>query len=1078
MLYGLLRAFLASFLPLLPILFHARQLDDWNRSLPSPFALHYLAPSRSHSITNHTYDLAQDFDYAISVQALRRASASLDTTHPLFEALAAIAHRLFPGPILTISWGLPLEALVVLILLTVWASLRPSSGRAVSDKRPSPPSAEVPLDDGKLASEETSVTISADLSHRLSKSNAFLPLFFFSNYATGSVESPNTETICQLLRSWYEDPDSPDPTSTPNGSPRPRSLSDIAEQSEPGDSDTESSTSSSYCSCSDSLQRMTHSTIRQWLPDSLRQPDGVVTDAAKLLLGNPSDDWIVADPSETPAAEALESCPPPTLGSRPDSSIALSGPPLSCAAPRSEAAPGTTPKAPGPRSRRTSSILVCRTGMPGQQMVLTSEGIDYVTSQLQVNAGSDATSKEQRRRLARIVSDATTMFSEKRGRARSWSATRPEYAHMCPNWTPAKAPRDIIDGQRNPPLAGGLQSRRQLLEVGRSRSGTGCSPTPLVFLERSKRAATDSARTAMAKPAPPELVSTGSAASAGPGALDSEGVFTGRARRLTYAAVAAKPTMSARQRYLSEQLSRATANSIGRSTLTTGSLTPRSTPRRAAPVDLRAYGAFASHVTSASQTKSWRSRHTSESVNWRGARILPGSSQLDAEFVSSPAAFIPGPPKHGLRPTGSLLSLTAHVELRDLARLASERKDIVFPPLQASGSTRRPEVEEDNDGDHQDDEILLFRERRSSKEVACQYRRRPHASPSDRGVYRSRSGWRVVVEDEDFPILDGSAVRRTDADACATLSPSLLGSTSASPAGFLGYSGSSSECSLTCLSGLVSPHTVSSGRMLGSAAALRVVESDSDGPGHLGVARARQPSAACSAGMVGEQRSGDSSELQSSLSLSVSRNSGPPTAPMDSCHVLRQQALYSRTVAPLTASSALLRMIGQRTDPALLLPRHSGHPEQPRYRRSTAPAGRSTYMRHAVNQETEGSLVDRSLATRQAALKTTSEPHRSEVLSSPAAFDDYSAVALRRLGRLDAGAFEQVSRGVDVGVPNRGHQPAPHALSRHKCAALSAARMRTRTTPGSTGEGSERRRIGSQFTGGRFDVLEPDLILR
>ncbi len=59
-------------------------------------------------------------------------------------------------------------------------------------------------------------------------------------------------------------------------------------------------------------------------------------------------------------------------------------------------------------------VLVSRLGIPGQQIALTSAGVEYAVSQLQVPAVEGATARDERRRLDRVVADAVDVFSESR----------------------------------------------------------------------------------------------------------------------------------------------------------------------------------------------------------------------------------------------------------------------------------------------------------------------------------------------------------------------------------------------------------------------------------------------------------------------------------------------------------------------------------------------------------------------------------------------------------------------------------------------------------------------------------------
>ncbi|OJT06534.1 hypothetical protein TRAPUB_2611 [Trametes pubescens] len=190
---------------------------------------------------------------------------------------------------------------------------------------------------------------------------------------------------------------------------------------------------------------------------------------------------------------------------------------------------------------------------------------------------------------------------------------------------------------------------------------------------------------------------------------------------------------------------------------------------------------------------------------------------------------------------------------------------------------------------------------------------------------------------------------------------------------------------------------------------------------------------------------------------------------------------------PLSARTRVAPAVRRRSRLLILPPgppEESDFVDQPRLRRSTAPASPSAFDACTIAAFGElGDTVKRLRGKpRKASAKhkagsrspdwenatspiATREENEEETV--PAAF----VQPLRR--RYDPWEFEE-KPSADLEVANRGHQAIPHGLGKHRRAATAAARMRTQTAQGFVGESLARKR---GFTGGRFDVLEADVLL-
>ncbi|KAH9855869.1 hypothetical protein C2E23DRAFT_893252 [Lenzites betulinus] len=415
--------------------------------------------------------------------------------------------------------------------------------------------------------------------------------------------------------------------------------------------------------------------------------------------------------------------------------ITLDSPPIVCATSpvlailptRTEDTQAASTKPTASRSRRPSS-----SGMPGQHVHLTTEGIEHAASRLYDDASTERTAKDERRRVDEIFEDTVDLFSEdklgfpsrflqfvidavciSRGAPRPWTVLRRERERSASG--PSGLQRDIIDGALNPPLASGLQCRRAVFEVGRSRGGNAAAPTSMVSLHASQKSPVPPTQPPCAEMGA-EISCQQRTPSEAPVAPTPSAACSKSTLPLSYAAVAAipPPIAALRARAATEQPSGTVSSGTGRRTQGAEDM-PFSTPSasRAATGPRRVHTVLASLITpvpqydpaaapspSSSAEKvswgrrvrgkapegSWRVNCTSESDDWRARRVPTHQDRAPKDGFSVepppfPAAFDKGhPPVHS-----SILAISARTQLRDLAEQAKERGDIVDSPC-ASGA--------------------------------------------------------------------------------------------------------------------------------------------------------------------------------------------------------------------------------------------------------------------------------------------------------------------------------------------------------------------------------------------------------
>lgn len=192
---------------------------------------------------------------------------------------------------------------------------------------------------------------------------------------------------------------------------------------------------------------------------------------------------------------------------------------------------------------------------------------------------------------------------------------------------------------------------------------------------------------------------------------------------------------------------------------------------------------------------------------------------------------------------------------------------------------------------------------------------------------------------------------------------------------------------------------------------------------------------------------------------------------------------------PLLASARTrIAPVKRRGSRLLILPpgppQTSDFVDSPRLRRSTAPATSAFDARTIAAFWELGDTVKRLRGKpRKAAAKYKADSQpldwENATLATPAGEEDEEETA-------PEAAFVQPLRrrfdpwefeekpSADLEVANRGHQAIPHGLGKHRRAATAAARMRRQTAQGFVGESLARKR---GFTGGRFDALESDVLL-
>ncbi|KAI0629470.1 hypothetical protein C8Q77DRAFT_1161082 [Trametes polyzona] len=722
MLYGLVRAILASFLPFLPVIFRPEKTNDWTwaRTLAGNLAPQYLspAPSSSNNISSDPGRFAHDLDHTLTIGSFPSIGKHIDATHPIFDALAALYHHFSPGFQVPSLWQIIHDTILLLVPLLLWTSViglarlykRFSLSEQtvietipVAEKELRIPVSqclpEAPSSSRPTSEQESSSSLSVVVSHPGS----------LLDVRASPVSLANADTTSQLP-SGEEDANIPDTALGSEGS-SPSLIDTIARSESKGQAILAGQTLRRVFSLDSGRMHTTSprsiSSHRAYSPpralpgDRVPSPQGL----RDLAVRPPASSQELALSGESPKATP-EATQEPSLASLPMGSVVTSQstlPPQSPSVRRAENAPSRVRQPSTSRSRRASSILVSRTGIAGRQMSLTTAGIQYAASQLRSNAAPGTSVREERRRLEQVANNAALVFSEGRGAPRPQRSVVRERAS---SEAPAdRLRRDIFDGQRNPPLANDVQSRRPVYEIGRSRSGTGAHATSMVLLERSASSVTSASRVVSSASSTTSSRQRSISEQIPSPAPSSMHIHAHPVRPLSYAAALAKPAPrqaqapppppSAQQTVPAQPLPAISGPkrrtlSIQPAPSTPITQRPAAPERRIHPSLHPPPSAEESSQATPAPTGSWRTRHTSDAENWRVRRLTTDNDRaLNSEFVPTPP---PPMPAAFVRTFGgpSMRSVVERSHLRDLRLRAQERADIVPGPSAETSEWWRP----------------------------------------------------------------------------------------------------------------------------------------------------------------------------------------------------------------------------------------------------------------------------------------------------------------------------------------------------------------------------------------------------
>ncbi|KAJ8463440.1 hypothetical protein ONZ51_g10256 [Trametes cubensis] len=1105
-----LPAFFASFLPLLLVHFQLDKLGslaDWTRSLPRAPILHYLPPSSLEENATRISGFFSEGPFLDTVGDTNHTVApSLGTIHPFFEAVAAIVsclHFKLTSPPLSFTLSeMPLfwVTTTVLIGLPILVTL---SEYVLST-----------LHNWWLVT-----CLSLDpydpalrVSRSLTRSPSLLPSPS-SAVEAGSLSVPGAfpeELAVHLSESRDGTLASSNPTCESLGSLHLRSLSyivgknelepeecDLGKRSSPEDAPAVTVTAETEATHCKTLQSTEHSVPTQIEAHEPSRQDSAVSDAevadteplgcesASLPLGL-SGHLANLTTESAPSLVVLSPTESSTL--RPDDDHSD--------------VPTNPARTSMSRSRRAQSVVVCRTGLVGHQVNLTASGIEYVASQLQASpAASTSMAAGERRRLQGVARDAVAVFSDNRRAPYSSPAVQRERAETTP--VPPRIPLNLIDGRENRPLTSGAQVMRPLLEVGRSRGGTGAVVTPLVALERNptRRQVSDHTH---------DEASSAANGSAPPAEVFQETSLVRytptHTAPLTYAEVAAKPVIRNVSGQPSPTCNASSANSARRipststpkqalvSTEECNSVCKSSTSR---PSNL-IIPAPRKDATPAARSSESSGRQMSKgmadsSENWR-IRRLAGDQQLNAEFAPSPTPTRPSSNRPNER--GSLMSATGRAQLRDLAALAQTRSDIVPAP--------RPTVGQASQGRVGKGGAVALREDHYQRML----------SPSER-----------VSSSTSEPLLfmlgvDNSRVRKPSPLASVVSSPGDIFSSDtplprpASPAlSEVALQHSPTSAGSGLCHGM--PQSISGDLVLYPRASDRC---DAD-------LQTRPPVAATSASLLGsvatstpsclatiqdavlprsspgapaETHSGDPLESNVGGASVVSKSPGSPlsaSSSHESVHSPATELEATATAAALVSSThwqgwqvavwhpkpsnnsstkgsrplvVATRDSGSKEcrQPLSVITANLSEEEWPRLRHSTAPAA------------PVGSF-DSTRKRAKAHKVQTVDAQSSALTSTSKNGAPRPGVAPQQPGR--RGPWESESGpSADIPMANRGHQTAPHVQPKHRHPATVKWRPRSTSANASLtsgGSGSATAARERTITGSRFDVLDSDVIL-
>ncbi|KAI0645119.1 hypothetical protein C8Q79DRAFT_1011223 [Trametes meyenii] len=413
---------------------------------------------------------------------------------------------------------------------------------------------------------------------------------------------------------------------------------------------------------------------------------------------------------------------------------------------------------------------------------------------------------------------------------------------------------------------------------------------------------------------------------------------------------------------------------------------------------------------------------------------------------------------------GSMLSVTSHARLPDIAQLFGARKDIVPTPNPTPSGSQSRMLDESSDGaavDAEaevlcsgDDGLLLFGGGSSSRQIT---RRVPPGSSA-------------LDESQGSHSFSPAAARATLKLPGAPPTANVDG-ISETPTNFgphFGLSGSRSG-------GIFLPQARSGAALSGESVS---IDSCVDKSEDTIVARAL-PSCSDSTSSLFTTLSARSS-VQISEECSPEAGDDPgaelcvasPLAAETRSTVLHPKHLIESREKHARVSSLSSSIKGQlRQCAAHLATRHNvacpvSH-QQPRLRQTTAPA---SYTPSSIPLLEHCNNFWEARGTSQRQAQSTSPDSASSSASSSGKENHPPTHGRRDHG--DAWAFESES-GANVSFPNRGHQRAPGPVGRHRHASDTSGRGRTRTqtAPGQVGTGTSGAGRG-RTRSGRFDVLE------
>ncbi|KAI0326060.1 hypothetical protein GY45DRAFT_1364113 [Cubamyces sp. BRFM 1775] len=673
---------------------------------------------------------------------------------------------------------------------------------------------------------------------------------------------------------------------------------------------------------------------------------------------------------------------------------------------------------------------------------------------------AESTSMVRAERLGSVTRDAVALFSESR------------------------ISQNLIDGRENQPLTSGVQVMRPLLEVGRSRCGTGTVATPLVALERctTHHQVLDHTHNE------PLSVASGW----GGGSVYSQTVRPSPAQVFHGTPVlgqtppaGASPTNSA------------STSTEGRKRVSKSFASYLSTLIIPVPHE---------HAVPAAQSSDILKRQASQSPadvseNWRVRRVAEDPA-LNAEFAPSPTPIRP-PFGRSKQQQGSLFSVTGRAQLRDLAASAQTRSDIVHEASPTARKASQGCADEDDvivllRGEHHQDMLSPSQRVASSASGPPRYMLGVNSSrvrkPSPLASVVSTPGDIFSCDSRSPPSASSTlmevALQQSTASAGSGLSSGMSQSISGdlvlyprsgprrdidqqtdrlvtppSACPVVSVATSSSSC-LATVQDVVVPRSSSSalveacsGNPLASSVGEASVVSKSPG--------STPPASSSHDSVQSPETKAETTATTSTLAFRTHQWQvtvwRPKSSPSSSSTVPRSLLVVSRTSDGV-----------QRPQPLAVIATNLPESAWPRLRQSTAPAAPSGSF-DSVRKRAKADKRDKERRRVQAVLEA--KPSSLAITTNRAA--PRSAVAFRPPGRYDPWDFEH-RPSADLQMANRGHQAVPHTLSKHRRPVTAERRLRATSAYASLtnwGSGSAAGARERTITGGRFDVLDSDVIL-